>query len=195
VEALHIERGAREQADIAMKAVVFDRTGGPEVLELRDRPDPTPAADEVVIDVKACGMNHLDLWIRSGAVQLEIEMPHVLGCDVVGVAREVGAAVRHVKPGDKVLVLPTLSCGVCAPCLAGDDNLCRHYDLIGRKRNGCYAERVVGERLHHFEQVRCADGAPRVVTRRLEARQTPFELQASRVGVTLEQRRGAEGDV
>ncbi len=125
-----------------MKAVVFERTGGPEVLELRELPEPQPAADEVVIEVKACGLNHLDLWIRSGAVPLEVEMPHVLGCDVVGVAREVGAAVRHVKPGDPVLVLPTLSCGVCAACLAGDDNLCRFYDLIGRRRNGGYAERV-----------------------------------------------------
>src|SRR5436309_1886130 len=125
-----------------MKAVVFDHAGGPDVLELRDVPDPRPRGDEVLLDVKACGLNHLDLWIRSGAIALEIEMPHVLGCDIVGVAREVGDGVRHVKAGDKVLVLPTLSCGVCESCLAGDDNLCRHYDLIGRKRNGGYAERV-----------------------------------------------------
>jgi NADPH:quinone reductase-like Zn-dependent oxidoreductase len=69
-------------------------------------------------------------------------MPHILGCDVVGIVREVGAGVRHVKPGDKTLLLPTLSCGVCEACMAGDDNLCRHYDLIGRKRNGGYAELV-----------------------------------------------------
>ena len=126
-----------------MKAVVFDHTGGPEVLELREVPEPRPAPDEVLIEVAACGMNHLDLWVRSGAIGLEIEMPHILGSDVVGVAREVGAAVRHVSPGDKILVLPTLSCGVCESCLAGDDNLCRHYDLIGRKRNGGYAQKVV----------------------------------------------------
>jgi NADPH:quinone reductase-like Zn-dependent oxidoreductase len=125
-----------------MKAVVFDRHGGPEVLELREVPDPVPRADEVLLDVKACGMNHLDLWVRGGALGLEIEMPHILGCDVVGVTRQVGAAVRHVKPGDKVLVLPTLSCGHCQACLAGDDNLCRFYDLVGRRRNGGYAERV-----------------------------------------------------
>jgi len=95
-----------------------------------------------VVEVKACGMNHLDLWIRSGALPLEVEMPHILGCDIVGVVREVGAGVRHVKPGDKTLLLPTLSCGVCAACMAGDDNLCRHYDLIGRKRNGGYAQLV-----------------------------------------------------
>ena len=59
-----------------------------------------------------------------------------------GVAAEVGAAVRHVKPGDRLLVLPTLSCGVCPACLAGDDHLCRHHDVLGRKRNGGYAEQV-----------------------------------------------------
>ncbi|MBI1796731.1 MAG: zinc-binding dehydrogenase [Candidatus Eisenbacteria bacterium] len=125
-----------------MKAVVFDRFGGPDVLELRDVPDPTPRADEVVIDVRACGINHLDLWVRGGLRGLDPEMPHVLGNDIVGVAREVSGTVRHVKPGDKVLVLPTLSCGVCPQCMAGDDNLCRQYDVIGRRRNGGYAERV-----------------------------------------------------
>jgi NADPH:quinone reductase-like Zn-dependent oxidoreductase len=70
-------------------------------------------------------------------------MPHILGNDIVGVALEVGEGVRHVKPGDRVLVCPTLSCGYCAQCQAGDDNLCRQYDVIGRRRNGGYAERVV----------------------------------------------------
>jgi NADPH:quinone reductase-like Zn-dependent oxidoreductase len=125
-----------------MKAVVFDRAGGPEVLELREVPDPVPAADEVLLDVKACGINHLDIWVRSGLRGVDLEMPHILGSDVVGVARTVGAGVRHVRPGDKVLVLPTLSCGHCQACLSGDDNLCRSYDLLGRKRNGGYAERV-----------------------------------------------------
>jgi NADPH:quinone reductase-like Zn-dependent oxidoreductase len=123
-----------------MNAVVFDRHGGPEVLESRELPEPGFAADEVLLEVKACGMNHLDLWVRSGALGIDVEMPHVCGSDIVGVAREVGAGVRHVKPGDHVLVLPTLSCGACRECLAGDDNLCRHYDLMGRRRNGGYAQ-------------------------------------------------------
>jgi NADPH:quinone reductase-like Zn-dependent oxidoreductase len=125
-----------------MKAVVFERTGGPEVLELREVPDPVARADEVLIEVKACGINHLDLWVRSGLRGLDPEMPHILGNDVVGIAREVGAVVRHVRPGDKVLVCPTLACGVCTACNAGDDHLCRQYDVLGRKRNGGYAERV-----------------------------------------------------
>ncbi|MFI5372125.1 MAG: zinc-binding dehydrogenase [Candidatus Eisenbacteria bacterium] len=125
-----------------MRAMVFERVGGPEVLEMREVADPVCAADEVVVSVRACGMNHLDLWVRSGSLGLEVEMPHILGCDVVGVAAKVGDGVRHVKPGDKVLVLPVLSCGVCHACLAGDDHLCRHYDLVGRRKNGGYAEQV-----------------------------------------------------
>jgi NADPH:quinone reductase-like Zn-dependent oxidoreductase len=122
---------------------VFERTGGPDVLELRDVPDPAVRPDEVRLAVKAVGINHLDLWVRAGLPGLEPEMPHILGCDIVGIAQEVGSVVRHVKAGDKVLVLPTISDGTCEACLAGDDNLCRHYDLIGRKRNGGYAEQVV----------------------------------------------------
>ena len=125
-----------------MRAAVFDRHGGPEVLELRDVPDPVARPDEVVVDVKACGVNHLDLWVRAGLPGLEIDLPHILGNDIVGVVRAVGDAVRHVRAGDRVLVLPTLSCGVCAACMAGDDHLCRAYDVVGRKRNGGYAEQV-----------------------------------------------------
>ncbi len=125
-----------------MRAVVFDRFGGPEVLEAREVAEPRPRADEVLVEVKACGINHLDLWVRQGLRGLEIEMPHILGNDVAGTAREVGAMVSHVRPGDRVLVCPTLSCGVCDACHAGDDHLCREYDVLGRRRNGGYAERV-----------------------------------------------------
>lgn len=125
-----------------MKAVAFDTHGGPEVLAYRDLPDPRPSAGEALIEVRACGINHLDLWVRRG-LGLEIQMPHVPGNDIVGVIAETGAAVQHVKPGERVLILPTLSCGVCQACMNGDDNLCRDYDVLGRQRNGGYAEKVV----------------------------------------------------
>ena len=125
-----------------MKAMVFDRFGGPEVLEPREVPDPVPGADEVLVQVKACGINHLDLWVRQGLRGMDVEMPHILGNDVVGVALAAGAAVRHVTAGDRVLVCPTLSCGACPRCHAGEDNLCRSYDVLGRRRNGGYAEQV-----------------------------------------------------
>jgi NADPH:quinone reductase-like Zn-dependent oxidoreductase len=125
-----------------MKAVVFERFGGPEVLEAREVPEPAIRPDEALIEVKACGINHLDLWVRQGLRGLDIQMPHILGSDIVGVVVGLGAAVRHLEPGARVLVCPTLSCGVCPACQAGDDNLCREYDVLGRRRNGGYAERV-----------------------------------------------------
>ena len=125
-----------------MKAVVFDRFGGPEVLRACEVPDPSARAGEVVLRVRACGINHLDLWVRGGLPGLEPEMPHILGNDIVGEVIELGAGVTSLRPGERVWVHPTLSCGACPACLAGDDQLCRHYDVIGRKRNGGYAERV-----------------------------------------------------
>src|SRR5215470_16433412 len=125
-----------------MRAMVFDRTGGPEVLELRDVPDPACGPDEVVIDVKACAVNHLDLWVRAGLAGLQIEMPHILGNDVVGVVATIGTNVTGLRAGDRVLVNPMLSCGVCPMCLRGDDNQCRTYDVLGRRRNGGYAQKV-----------------------------------------------------
>jgi len=121
---------------------VFDRFGGPDVLEAREIADPAIAPDEALVRVRACGINHLDLWVRSGLRGLDIQMPHILGNDVVGEIAAIGSAVRHLQTGDRTLVLPTLSCGTCPQCFSGDDNLCRQYDVIGRRRNGGYAELV-----------------------------------------------------
>ena len=99
-----------------MKAVVFEQHGGPEVLEPREVPDPPCGVNEALIAVRACGVNHLDLWVRSGSLGIPVEMPHVLGNDIVGEILEVGPGVRHVRPGQKTLVLPTLSCGTCPAC-------------------------------------------------------------------------------
>ena len=125
-----------------MKAVYFERYGGPDVLTYGERPAPQPDAGEALIRVRACAVNRLDLWVRTGLPGLKPEMPHVLGNDVVGEVVAVGAGVHHVREGEKTLVNPTLSCGTCAACAAGDDNLCRSYDVLGRRRNGGYAEFV-----------------------------------------------------
>jgi len=125
-----------------MKAVTFERFGGPEVLVHGERAAPAPEAGEALVRVRACGVNHLDLWVRAGLPGLEPEMPHVLGNDVVGEVVALGAGVRHLSLGQRTLVNPTLSCGVCPACAAGDDNLCRAYDVLGRRRNGGYAELV-----------------------------------------------------
>jgi NADPH:quinone reductase-like Zn-dependent oxidoreductase len=125
-----------------MKAVFLERFGGPDVLRFGERPDPVAGPGEALVRVRACGINHLDLWVRAGLPGLEPEMPHILGNDIVGEIVAVGAGVKHVAPGQKTLVNPTLSCGVCAACANGDDHLCRSHDVIGRRRNGGYAELV-----------------------------------------------------
>ncbi len=125
-----------------MKAVVFRRHGGPEVLEYTERPDPSIKANEVLVEVRACALNHLDVWARGGLPGIQIPLPHILGNDIAGVVRSVGELVTWVKPGDEVMLHPGVSCGHCLECLAGRDNLCREYQVIGYLRDGGYAELV-----------------------------------------------------
>jgi NADPH:quinone reductase-like Zn-dependent oxidoreductase len=125
-----------------VKAAIFRQHGGPEVLEYADVADPQIRDNEVLVEVKACALNHLDLFVRQGLPGIEIPLPHILGNDIAGVVREVGELVTWVKPGDEVMVQPGVSCGHCEACLSGQDNLCREYDIIGYRRNGGYAELV-----------------------------------------------------
>ena len=83
-----------------MRAVVFHEHGGPEVLRPEERPEPRPRANEVLVEVRACALNHLDVWARGGLPGIEIPLPHILGNDVAGVVREAGELVGWVKAGD-----------------------------------------------------------------------------------------------
>jgi NADPH:quinone reductase-like Zn-dependent oxidoreductase len=123
-----------------MRAVIFEQHGGPEVLKLADVAGPRIKADEVLIEVRACALNHLDVWVRGGLPGIKIPLPHVLGNDVAGVVRETGDLVTWVKPGDEVMLQPGTSCGHCDHCLSGRDNFCDEYDIIGYRRDGGYAE-------------------------------------------------------
>jgi NADPH:quinone reductase-like Zn-dependent oxidoreductase len=125
-----------------MKAVVFHQHGGPEVLEYTDRPDPSFNAGQVLVEVKACALNHLDVWARKGLPGIQIPLPHILGNDIAGIVRSVGELVTWVKPGDEVMLHPGVSCGHCIECLSGRDNLCREYAILGYLRDGGYAEFV-----------------------------------------------------
>src|SRR5688500_7052360 len=125
-----------------MKAVIFRQHGGPEVLEYTDVPEPQPRANEILVEVKACALNHLDIWVRGGLPGIEIPLPHILGDDVAGVVKQVGELVTWVKAGDEVMVQPGVSCGHCEACLSGNDNFCHEYDIIGYRRDGGYAELV-----------------------------------------------------
>src|SRR5258708_21543708 len=123
-----------------MRAAIFSQHGGQEVLKVTEVDDPEIKANEVLVEVRACALNHLDVWVRGGLPGIKIPLQHILGNDVAGVVREVGELVTWVKPGDEVMIQPGISCGHCVECLSGRDNMCIEYDIIGSERNGGYAE-------------------------------------------------------
>jgi NADPH:quinone reductase-like Zn-dependent oxidoreductase len=125
-----------------MKAVRFHEHGGPEVLKYEDAPDPKIQANEVLVKVKACALNHLDIWLRGGVRRWQLAMPHIVGSDIAGEVAEVGAVVTRIKPGDRVLLSPGFSCGQCEACFKGLDSACRSYTLFGVMVDGGYAEYV-----------------------------------------------------
>src|SRR5512134_477770 len=97
-------------------------------------------APDALVRVRACALNHLDLWQRRGIDAVRIPMPHISGSDVAG---EVVAAPGGVPaPGTRVMLQPGLSCGTCGSCLAGADNHCPRYDVLGYRSDGGYAELV-----------------------------------------------------
>lgn len=125
-----------------MKAIRFHEFGDPGVLLVEDAPKPTIGPGDVLIQIKAAALNHLDLWVRSGSREKYIPLPHIPGSDGAGIVTEAGSAVLHVKTGEKVLISPGISCGQCEQCLGGRDNLCRHYHVLGTQEDGTYAEFV-----------------------------------------------------
>lgn len=125
-----------------MRAVIVEQHGGPDVLKLAEVRDPEIKPNEVLVVVRACALNHLDVWARNGLPGIRIPMPHILGNDVAGVVREAGELITWVNRGDEVLLQPGVSCGHCEHCLAGRDNFCEEYDIIGYGRDGGYAELV-----------------------------------------------------
>ncbi|AEH51224.1 zinc-binding dehydrogenase [Pseudothermotoga thermarum] len=126
-----------------MKAVILKDFGGVENLHyVEDFPTPQIREDEVLVRVKAVALNHLDIWVRTGALAVKPELPHILGSDVSGIVEKVGSLVSNVKEKDEVIIAPGLSCGVCHECQSGRDNLCKDYDILGMKNKGGYAEFV-----------------------------------------------------
>jgi len=116
--------------------------GGPEVLRYEDVPDPIAAPGEVLVRVRACALNHLDIWTRLGQAGRNIPLPHVLGNDIAGEVAALRTPVEGIAPGERVMVSPGISCGRCAACLSGDDSSCRHYRILGYQCWGGYAELV-----------------------------------------------------
>ena len=122
--------------------MVLREHGGPEVLQLEQLAVPEPGPGEVRVRVHAVALNHLDVWTRRGGPAFKVEFPHRLGADIAGVVDALGAGASATV-GAKVVVQPGVSCGRCAACLGGHDNLCRRYSILGEHRQGGYAEYVV----------------------------------------------------
>ena len=125
-----------------MKAIQFHQHGGPEVLRYEDAPEPKILANEVLVKVRTCALNHLDVWVREGVPGWTIPLPHIVGSDVSGEVAKVGALVTRVKPGERVLLSPGVSCGQCEMCFKGLDSACRHFTVFGVFIDGGYAEYV-----------------------------------------------------
>ncbi|MEX2261288.1 MAG: zinc-binding dehydrogenase [Bryobacteraceae bacterium] len=123
-----------------MKAVRIHCHGGPEVLRLEDIREPQFRPDQILLRVRACALNRLDLWVRQGIPGMEFPMPHVLGSDIAGEVMAVGEECHTVQPGWRVLLAPGLSCRRCPQCFAGRDNLCSRYAVFGYGIGGGNAE-------------------------------------------------------
>src|SRR5258705_1652986 len=125
-----------------MKALAFNEFGGPDKLKLQDVPDPTIKPSEVLVKVRACALNHLDLFVREGIPALKTPLPFWTGCDIAGEIAEVGAAAQGVKVGARVAVNPNLTCGRCEFCMQGEDSFCVRYGILGEHVQGGLAEYV-----------------------------------------------------
>jgi len=117
-----------------MKAVRMHAYGGPEVLHYEDIPDPQPRKDQVLVRVRACALNHLDIWVRMGITKSPL--PHIPGSDVAGEIVEVGEYVTGFQAGQRVLLAPMTSCNYCAACTDGRQNQCPEYGVLGNRTDG-----------------------------------------------------------
>lgn len=124
-----------------MFAARFHRHGGPEVLQYEACPDPVVPDGWALVRVRACALNHLDLFQRRGLDRVTIPLPHVSGADVAGEV-VLAPAGAPAGPGARVMLQPGMSCGTCAACRAGRENQCPHYDVLGYQSAGGYAELV-----------------------------------------------------
>ena len=125
-----------------MKAVQLLAHGTPGQFRFGDVPDPTPAADEVVVRVRACGVNRLDLWFEQGDLPTPVALPRIGGCEAAGEILALGADVDQWRVGDRVAVQSNLFCGTCEFCLRGEDSICLNGKLLGIQCDGGFAEQV-----------------------------------------------------
>jgi NADPH:quinone reductase-like Zn-dependent oxidoreductase len=137
-----------------MKAVLFHKHGGPEVLEYTDFPSPEPKTGEALVRLRAAALNRVDVFVRNGWPGLKLELPHIPGADGAGevialpplssppFSAKMGGTEEGLKVGDRVVIDANLGCGNCEFCLAGKDNMCANWHLLGETVRGTYAEHI-----------------------------------------------------
>ena len=138
----------RHKRPLAVKAVVFHEFGGPDVLRLEDLDTPSPGPGEVLLDVLACALNHLDVDVREGVSRFPVEPPFVLGIEVVGRIAAVGEGVEHWQVGERVMPFLMATCGDCRFCRSGRESLCTNAGFISFATSGGYAEQLVCSTRH-----------------------------------------------
>lgn len=124
-----------------MKAAIIRQHGEADCIEVGEIDRPEPSEHEVLVQVKAAALNHLDLWVRRGG-RIRLRMPHVLGSDAAGMVAEAGPRAVGVAEGDEVVLNPGLYCGQCEFCRRGENSLCPEYGIVGMVRPGTFAEYV-----------------------------------------------------
>lgn len=125
-----------------MKAILFHKHGGPEILEYTDFPTPQPRPGEILVRLRAAALNRMDIFVRNGWAGLKLELPHIPGADGTGEVAALGEGRMDFKIGDRVVINANLGCGECDACKAGQDNLCKNWHLLGETIRGTYCEYI-----------------------------------------------------
>lgn len=126
-----------------MRVLRVREHGGFDKLRIEDEPVPQPGPGQIRVAMRAVGLNHLDTWVRRGVPGHAFPLPLIGGSDGAGVVDAVGEGVTGWAPGDEVVILPGTSCGACAACQSGMDQLCADYGILGESQDGTAAEFVV----------------------------------------------------
>jgi|TARA_Y100000294_G_C8554643_1_gene336719 NADPH:quinone reductase-like Zn-dependent oxidoreductase len=126
-----------------MKAIRIHEHGGADALKWDDIPEPELSVNQVLVDIKATSLNHLDIWVRKGIPG--VPLPLITGSDAAGIISEVGDGVKKSRIGEKVMIQPLIFCGKCASCNKGKENLCKSMGIMGENCQGVNAERIIVE--------------------------------------------------
>lgn len=132
-----------------MRAAIFHENGGPEVVRIESVPKPRPGPGQLLVQVRAAALNHLDLWVRRG-IPIETTMPHVGGSDVAGTVAEVGEGVDGGRVGERVVINPSLWCGRCRECARGEHSMCERFRIMGEHTDGGFTEFLAVDADHAY---------------------------------------------